>query len=303
MRFSFAHRLLLTALLATTCLFVAGSPSQAVFSVSKAGIEAVSVWWSWFMSFEACWGIISSAQEKGKAMADSALKEIAEEYKDVADKVQLFQEEFNKIVEHATELREQLSESNIDLAVVHDYMTQEAAKVAENLQKEFNKPLPDEMDERARYRNEMISKGLEGLETAFVDVCVKSGRMSEEDARRIFEPIKKAIQDGLLVAGNIVDKHPKLVQTIIITAVCLMIPESFILRPILSLFGFGPTGPIKGSLAAWMQRRFWGGAVARGSWFAFFQRAGMFKGFWGKAKVILAAILALIENVRASSSA
>ncbi|RXW22002.1 hypothetical protein EST38_g3840 [Candolleomyces aberdarensis] len=234
-------------------------------------------------------------------MADSALKDIAEQYNDIADKVQHFQEAvvrrlpegFNKIVEHATELKQQLSESNIDLAVVHDYMTQEAANVVENLQKEFDKPLPDEMDERARYRNEMISKGLDGLETAFVDVCVKSDRMSEEDARRIFDPVKKGIEDGLLVAGNIVDKHPKVFETIIITAVCLVIPESFILRPILSAFGFGPTGPIKGSLAAWMQSRFWGGAVAKGSWFAYFQRAGMLKGILGKLKAILAGILAL----------
>ncbi|KAJ2928287.1 hypothetical protein H1R20_g8799, partial [Candolleomyces eurysporus] len=278
-------------------------PTQAVFSVSKVGVEAVSVWWSWLTSFEACWGIISNAQEKGKAMADSALKDIAEEYKDIADKVQHFQEEFNKIVEHATELRQRLSESNIDLVVVHDYMTQEAGNVAENLRKEFNKPLPDEMDERALYRNEMISKGLDALEIVFVDVCVKSGRMSEEDARQNFDPIKKATQDGLLIAGNIVDRHPELVATIIITAVCLMIPEYFILRPILSLFGFGPTGPIKGSLAAWMQRRFWGGAIASGSWFAFFQRAGMFKGFWGKAKIILAGILGLIKSIRAPGSA
>jgi hypothetical protein len=115
--------------------------------------------------------------------------------------------------------------------------------------------------------------------------------------------------------GNIVDKHPQLVETIIISAVCLMIPEGFILRPILSALGFGPTGPIKGmpsaivtrtwfvgltgrflgSLAAWMQRTIWGAAVEKGSWFAFFQRAGMLGGFGflRKLKAILAGILAL----------
>jgi hypothetical protein len=177
------------------------APAQTVFSVSKAGVEAASAWWSWSLPLEACWNIISTAQEKGMAMANSALKDIAEEYNDVADKVQHFQEEFNKIVEHATELKQQLLESNIDLVVLHDYMTQEAANVVENLQKEFDKPLPDDMDERALHRDEIISKGLDGLEVAFVDVCVKSGRMSEEDARRTFGPVKTTIHDGLLVAG------------------------------------------------------------------------------------------------------
>ena len=200
-------------------------------------------------------------------MANSALKDMAEEYNDVSDKVQHFQEKLNKIVEHAAELKQQLLDSNIDLVVLHDYMTQEAAKVVENLQKEFDTPLPDEMDERTHHREEMISKGIDGLEVAFVDVCVQSGRMSEEDARRAFGPIKVTIHDWLLIAGmfqvcrhirgntdktnrregNIVDKHPVLVETIIISAVCLLIPEGAFLRPILSAFGFGPTGPIKGT--------------------------------------------------------
>jgi septal ring factor EnvC (AmiA/AmiB activator) len=169
--------------------------------VSKAGVEAASAWWSQTLPFEATWSIFSTAQEKGMAMANSALKDIAEEYNDVADKVQLFQEEINKIVEHATELKQQLLESNIDLVVLHDYMTQEVANIVEKLQKEFDKPLPDDKDERARHRGNMISKILDALEAAFVHVCVKSGRMSEEDARQKFRPVKTAIHDAFLIAG------------------------------------------------------------------------------------------------------
>ena len=75
----------------------------------------------------------------------------------------------------------------------------------------------------------------------------------------------------------------------------MLIPESWILRPLLSMMGYGPYGPIKGrqsiddyhrqmdlsyyeplgSPAAWAQRRLWGAAVSKGSWFAFLQRAGM----------------------------
>ena len=144
---------------------------------------------------------MSGAQGKGKAMADSVLKDVVGEYHGITDKVQRFQEEFNRIVEHATELKQRLLESNIDLVVVHDYLTQEAANVVQQIEKEFDKPLPDDMDERARLRNEMISRGLDGFEAAFVCICVESGHMFEEEARRIFEPVKTAIRDGLLIAG------------------------------------------------------------------------------------------------------
>lgn len=90
------------------------------------------------------------------------------------------------------------------------------------------------------------------------------------------------------------DNHPVLVETLLFSGAALLIPEAWFLRPFLSLFGFGPYGPMKGeslahlchsarvdsncyigSAAAWAQRRFWGAAVAEGSWFARLQAAGM----------------------------
>ncbi|KAF8128181.1 hypothetical protein EV363DRAFT_1400662 [Boletus edulis] len=49
----------------------------------------------------------------------------------------------------------------------------------------------------------------------------------------------------------------------------------WILAPFLPLLGFGPLGPIKGSIAAWCQSYFWGAAVPAGSWFSWLQAAGM----------------------------
>jgi hypothetical protein len=168
--------------------------------VSKAGVEAASAWWSRTLPFKATWSIISTTQEKGMAMANSALKDIAEKYNDVADKVQLLQE-VNKIVEHATELKQQLLEGNIDPVVLDDYMTQEVANVVKKLQKEFDKPLPDDKDERSRHRDDTISKILAALEAAFVHVSVKFGSMSEEDARRTFAPVGTVIRKALLIVG------------------------------------------------------------------------------------------------------
>lgn len=53
--------------------------------------------------------------------------------------------------------------------------------------------------------------------------------------------------------------------------------------------------PKTGSAAAWLQRAFWGGAVARGSWFAILQSLGMtLAGGWVEKVAVgtgLAAIL------------
>ncbi|RXW18817.1 hypothetical protein EST38_g7040 [Candolleomyces aberdarensis] len=219
--------------------------------------------------------IISSAKENGEAVAASVLKDLANQYPVITDQVQQFQEHFNKIIEDAKDLKRELVDNNIDPTVVHDHLTREAANIIETLRTEFDKPLPDELEERARYRNQMISKALDHVEDAFVFICDQSGHLSEQDARRIFAPVKKAIQDGLFIIGDFVDKNPELIGAIAISAVCFLIPESFILRPILSVFGFGPAGPLNGPLASWIQSRLLGGAVAKSNPFARFQRAAM----------------------------
>ena len=91
--------------------------------------------------------------------------------------------------------------------------------------------------------------------------------------------------------GDINEQYPQLLPTLAFSVAALLIPESWILRPFLSLFGFGPIGPVKGarkyqnrtieaeravgSAAALLQRLFWGRAVASGSWFSWLQAAGM----------------------------
>ncbi|KAJ2935714.1 hypothetical protein H1R20_g1379, partial [Candolleomyces eurysporus] len=273
MRLLSANHFFLPLLLAWACLCVTASPfsARAPVPAPKAALDIVSAKWSRSVSFET----IHMAKEKGEVIAASVLKDVANQHPELADQVEHFQGYFKKIAEYAEVLKGELVELNIDPTLVHDYIARETANIVEILRAEFNKPLPDELVERARYRNQMIAKALDHLEYAFVYICVQSGHLSEEDARRIFAPVKKAIQDGLFIVGDFVDKHPELTEIIVISAVCFLIPESFILRPILFVFGFGPAGPLKGSLAAWFQSRFWGGAVAKSSWFAYFQRAAM----------------------------
>lgn len=51
---------------------------------------------------------------------------------------------------------------------------------------------------------------------------------------------------NLHMPGNIADKHPQLVETLLFTAVIMFVPQGWILRPLLRAFGFGPQGTVKG---------------------------------------------------------
>lgn len=48
--------------------------------------------------------------------------------------------------------------------------------------------------------------------------------------------------------GVIVERHPQLLPILAFSVVGMFIPESWILRPFLGLFGFGPAGPLEGAL-------------------------------------------------------
>ncbi|RXW18810.1 hypothetical protein EST38_g7043 [Candolleomyces aberdarensis] len=131
----------LPVLLAWTCLSVTASPfsPQAFFPASKAAVDAISVGWAHAQSlpFEV---ILSNAKEKGIVIAESALKDVADKHPDIANQVQQFQGHINKIVGHAKDLERELAKNNIDLMVVHDHLTREAANIVEILQTEFDQP-------------------------------------------------------------------------------------------------------------------------------------------------------------------
>lgn len=79
----------------------------------------------------------------------------------------------------------------------------------------------------------------------------------------------------MVLTGDLAEQHPEMLVTVLISGVLLVLPEGFILRPILGLFGFGPYSPVKGSSAAWAQKRFFGAVVPARSWFAALQSLGM----------------------------
>jgi len=120
----------------------------------------------------------------------------------------------------------------------------------------------------------MISRALNKTEDALVRVC-SFWEIPETTVRTKFDDMKPHMNHFLLVVANLVNKHPILFETLLISGIILIIPESLILPPILRFFGFGPLGPVKDSFATFAQRFFFGAVVKEGSWFAKLQRAGM----------------------------
>ncbi|TFK44810.1 hypothetical protein BDQ12DRAFT_36758 [Crucibulum laeve] len=212
------------------------------------------------------------------AYTDKELHDAANRYNVAAEKITEFKGEILQVVSNTQSLAKGLSaaleEHGFTLDDISEKLSLEFALVMEEMKTELSEPLPEDQTDRYRVRATMISISLQKVENAFVKVMAMCA-ISESDARSRFQELRPGIEHVLLITGNFIDNHPQLVEIILFSGAALIIPESWFLRPLLSLFGFGPYGPVKGSTAAWAQRTFWGGAVKEGSWFARMQSAGM----------------------------
>ncbi|KAJ7126390.1 hypothetical protein C8R43DRAFT_1028814 [Mycena crocata] len=163
------------------------------------------------------------------------------------------------------------SEDTIKAQALADDLAHAFEAVFEELQVRF--PAPDKAPGHAE-RRLMVRVALEKARAALLAVFAKYGM--EERAKVHWDGVlEPAIEQTVVVLGDLAEQHPDLLSGILFTVAVLLIPESWILRPVLSVFGFGPTGPVKGTTAAWAQSTFYGAAVSGDSWFALLQWAGM----------------------------
>ncbi|KAJ7068655.1 hypothetical protein C8F01DRAFT_1247151 [Mycena amicta] len=129
-------------------------------------------------------------------------------------------------------------------------------------------------------REMAVSAALDKIGDALVGICRKHG-LDEERVRTQWQSIlRPAIFTSVVLLGDIAEQHPDIVYGLLFALAVTMLPEAWLFRPLLRVFGFGPQGPIKGSAAAWAQRVFYGAEVPKGSWFATLQRAGMVAMSW-----------------------
>ncbi|KAF9565511.1 hypothetical protein CPC08DRAFT_815284 [Agrocybe pediades] len=164
-------------------------------------------------------------------------------------------------------------EDSFDLNVFVQKLAEYVGPIIADLEKELALPPPENQTDVFKQRNATITLILDKVEGATVQVYAQ-WNVSEAEARKRFEPVKVCIRDVVLAIGKLADEHPTVLMALLMPVP--FIRELSILLPLLSVLGFGPGGPIKGSLAASMQRIFFGSTVAiPGSWFSILQSARM----------------------------
>jgi len=219
------------------------------------------------------WRSAKDLGDKANIYKEKILREAAADYAPIAYKINEFQETMNRVVTSA-EAMAPLILQHVDLEEFQNRLVAELSRGLEGLKEELSEPLPENQTERYHQQAIRFARALDIAEDELVNVC-GFWKIPEADVRMKFGDIKPHLNHGLLITANLVNNHPVLFETLLFSAVIIIIPQGLILRPILTLFGFGPSGPIKGSFAAFAQRFFFGAAVKEGSWFSMLQRAGM----------------------------
>ncbi|KAG2139737.1 hypothetical protein DEU56DRAFT_799974 [Suillus clintonianus] len=130
-------------------------------------------------------------------------------------------------------------------------------------------------------RTMMINTVLDRIEEGFLPFAIKLG-VSEELLKSHSTSLKFDVQRVAVTIGDLVEQHPDIANALVFVATAeIFVPligmllEGWLLRLVLRFVGFGPQGPIKGGIAAWVQRWLFGPATPQGSWFAVLQRLAM----------------------------
>jgi len=213
---------------------------------------------------------------------------------DAAGRIHDFENTMKQVCLSTTRFRYEIQRGaqarGLTLDNISEMLSAEMATLLAELKAEF--PSPDEADHH-KERGQMVHSALLKMEEGVVRVSTRCG-VPESNARAYFRNIEPHLLRVIVTVGDLVEQHPVLLETLLFSGAILILPEMWFLRPILSIFGFGPSGPVKGSSAAWMQRRFWGAAVAKRSWFARLQSAGMTP---GTGKKVIGSIIGIIASL------
>ncbi|KAG1763512.1 hypothetical protein EV702DRAFT_1157788 [Suillus placidus] len=173
-----------------------------------------------------------------------------------------------QVVEEAAEQR------GIPLYTVLRDLGNTFSDLFEELKEQF--PPPDEAPSHEK-RMTMISTVLDRVEECFLQVVGKLG-MNKELLKSLTGSLKSGVKQVVVTIGDVSEQHPHLVWALAGIVINMLFAQGHLLLTILRIVGFGPLGPIKGGIAAWLQGWLFGPAVPKGGWFAMLQRLAMIGG-------------------------
>ncbi|KAG1740366.1 hypothetical protein EDB19DRAFT_783689 [Suillus lakei] len=202
-----------------------------------------------------------------------------------SEKIMEFRESVDSIAVTATAIHKTCSEAAEESGISLDSIAEELGDIFvflfEELKEQF--PPPHEAPGHEN-RTIMINTVLDRIEESFLPVAMKLG-VSEELLTSHSSSLKIGVEHVIVTIGDLYEQHPELAIFLLSAVLAelspLLLPEmgilleGWLLRPILRMFGFGPQGPIKGGIAAWLQRWIFGSVIPEGSWFAVLQRLAM----------------------------
>lgn len=236
------------------------------------------------------WSRAFSFAKEMEKYGEELMHNVTSQLPTAAAEVARFKEAMQLAVGTTAKLKEDISlvveAQGVKLEAFSEEFGEQLKILLDQLQTAF--PPPDKAPSHAD-RSARVHKILEEVENVLVRVASKYG-IEEAVIRSHFDAIKSHVEVVIVTAGDLIEQHPQIAEAILFSGVAMLIPESWLLRPLLGLFGFGPGGPVKGSIAAWAQKVFYGAVVPKGSWFSHLQRATMMKVPAGIGKKIVGAI-------------
>lgn len=229
------------------------------------------------------------AQKLGSQTGEQVFDQVVKKFSspEVISGIRDIKNTLAQVVEQArkirTDIQKAVDKKDITMEHVTKMLTREVAAISEEikdlLSKDHGAPLEDRA-EKTEARTRLVDKVMDKIQAAYIRVLMEVGiprEKAENQAGHLFAMFKRL----LLTLGEFIDNHPHLLELLIFAASMLLLPEISILRPIMTLIGFGSSGPVRGSPAAWAQRILFGGNVPAGSWFSALQRVGMTVGLVG----------------------
>ncbi|KAF8893971.1 hypothetical protein BD779DRAFT_1669481 [Infundibulicybe gibba] len=241
------------------------------------------------------WDEAQKLGQRAKTYVEEELNKYSGISKEIAQKVSGFKEAMGNLVNSTEHLRHTALESisnehGISLHQISEKMSIELNATLAQLQLEFSEGEGSPgYDRRVLMVDRALELSSDALNKTFNHFNIPADKI-QPHLNVIIPHVRHLPLDFL---GNFVDAHADILESLLFSAAVMLIPESLILRPILGLFGFGPSGPLKclnlpnnpravaditgirNSVASWAQKTFFGAAIRKGSWFARLQAAGM----------------------------
>ncbi|KAG1740368.1 hypothetical protein EDB19DRAFT_1908547 [Suillus lakei] len=174
-------------------------------------------------------------------------------------------------VKESTHSSDKSATAETGWGVVREYLENIFSALFKELKEQF--PPPNEAPGHEK-RIATVSTVLDRVEEWFLQVVGKFG-VSGELLKSLTSSFKFGVKHVVVTIGDVCEQHPYLVALALLAIVISVLSSQGILLPILRIVGFGPLGPIKGGIAAWLQGWWFGPAVSKGSWFAMLQCLAM----------------------------